>query len=53
MSSFINLHIVVPEVHIDGQSELHVDMGSVINLLCVIEKVSILYFYNVISVWNR
>jgi len=39
MSSFINLHIVVPEVHIDGASELHVDMGSIINLLCIIEKV--------------
>ncbi|VVC35881.1 Hypothetical protein CINCED_3A010949 [Cinara cedri] len=38
MSSFINLHIVVPEVHIDGPSELHVDMGSIINLLCIIEK---------------
>jgi hypothetical protein len=41
MSSFINLHIVVPEVHIDGPSELHVDMGSIINLLCIIEKVSV------------
>lgn len=49
MSSFINLHIVVPEVHIDGASELHVDMGSIINLLCVIEKVCHWYFKNVIK----
>lgn len=49
MSSFINLHIVVPEVHIDGQSELHVDMGSIINLLCIIEKVRDSCFINAIK----
>lgn len=49
MSSFINLHIVVPEVHIEGQSELHVDMGSIINLLCIIEKVSDSSFTNAIT----
>lgn len=31
--------MVVPEAFILGSGELHVDMGSTINLVCIIEKV--------------
>lgn len=40
ISHFVNLQVVVPEVFILGSGELHVDMGSTINLVCIIEKVS-------------
>lgn len=40
MSHFVNLQVVVPEAFILGSGELHVDMGSAINLVCIIEKVS-------------
>lgn len=39
LSHFVNLQIVVPEAFIQGSSERHVDIGSVIGLVCVIEKV--------------
>uniref|UniRef100_A0A8W7PZC8 Ig-like domain-containing protein n=1 Tax=Anopheles coluzzii TaxID=1518534 RepID=A0A8W7PZC8_ANOCL len=32
------LQVVVPEAFILGSGELHVDMGSTINLVCIIEK---------------
>lgn len=37
----MNLQVVVPEAFILGSGELHVDMGSTINLVCIIEKVSL------------
>lgn len=37
----MNLQVVVPEAFILGSGELHVDMGSTINLVCIIEKVSV------------
>lgn len=40
ISHFVNLQVVVPEAFILGSGELHVDMGSAINLVCIIEKVS-------------
>lgn len=40
LSLFVNLQIVVPEAFILGSDEHHVDAGSVINLVCIIEKVS-------------
>jgi hypothetical protein len=40
ISHFVNLQVVVPEAFILGSGELHVDMGSTINLVCIIEKVS-------------
>lgn len=40
ISHFLNLQVVVPEAFILGSGELHVDMGSTINLVCIIEKVS-------------
>lgn len=42
VSHFVNLQIVVPEATIQGtkSGEHHVDIGSIINLVCVIEKVS-------------
>lgn len=40
MSHFVNLHIVVPEAFILGSGEHHVDTGSTISLICMIEKVS-------------
>lgn len=39
ISHFVNLQVVVPEAFILGSGELHVDMGSAINLVCIIEKV--------------
>lgn len=44
ISHFVNLQVVVPEAFILGSGELHVDMGSTINLVCIIEKVSIMLF---------
>ncbi|XP_044739915.1 sialoadhesin-like [Chrysoperla carnea] len=38
VSLFVNLQIVVPEAFILGSSERHVDAGSVIRLVCVVEK---------------
>ncbi|KAF4529047.1 hypothetical protein B566_EDAN006068 [Ephemera danica] len=38
MSHFVNLHIVVPEAFILGNGEHHVDIGSTISLVCIIEK---------------
>ncbi|KAI4468926.1 defective proboscis extension response dpr -related [Holotrichia oblita] len=39
VSHFVNLQIVVPEATIQGGSgEHHVDVGSVIDLVCIIDK---------------
>lgn len=38
ISHFVNLQIVVPEASIQGSMERHVDLGSIISLVCVIEK---------------
>lgn len=38
MSHFVNLHIVIPEAFILGNAEHHVDPGSTINLVCIVEK---------------
>ncbi|XP_043466149.1 zwei Ig domain protein zig-8, partial [Leptopilina heterotoma] len=38
VSHFVNLNIVVPEATILGSGEHHVDVGSIINLVCVIDK---------------
>lgn len=43
ISHFVNAQVVVPEAFILGSGELHVDMGSAINLVCIIEKVSALF----------
>lgn len=40
ISHFVNLQVVVPEAFILGSGELHVYMGSTINLVCIIDKVS-------------
>lgn len=42
VSHFVNLQIVVPEAKIQGtgSGEHHVDVGSVIDLICIIEKVT-------------
>lgn len=46
VSHFVNLQIVVPEAFIQGLAERHVDVGTVISLLCIIEKVSsIMHIY--------
>lgn len=39
MSHYVSLQVVVPEAFILGSGELHVDMGSALNLVCIIEKV--------------
>ena len=39
LSHFVNLNIVIPEAFILGSGEHHVDVGSIINLVCIIEKV--------------
>lgn len=38
MSHYASLQVVVPEAFILGSGELHVDMGSALNLVCIIEK---------------
>ncbi|XP_043585021.1 hemicentin-1 isoform X2 [Bombus pyrosoma] len=38
LSHFVNLNIVIPEAFILGSGEHHVDVGSIINLVCIIEK---------------
>ncbi|CAG9563665.1 unnamed protein product [Danaus chrysippus] len=38
LSRLVHLHIVVPEAFILGADEYHVDAGSTINLVCIIEK---------------
>ncbi|KYQ55210.1 hypothetical protein ALC60_05835, partial [Trachymyrmex zeteki] len=38
LSHFVNLNIVIPEAFILGSDEHHVDVGSIINLVCIIEK---------------
>lgn len=40
LSHAASLHVVVPEAFILGSGELHVDMGSELNLVCIIEKVA-------------
>lgn len=41
LSRLVHLHIAVPEAFILGADEHHVDAGSAINLVCIIEKVPI------------
>ncbi|XP_076379997.1 defective proboscis extension response 12 isoform X2 [Megalopta genalis] len=38
LSHLVNLNIVVPEAFIVGSGEHHVDVGSIINLVCMIDK---------------
>ncbi|XP_072942885.1 igLON family member 5-like [Epargyreus clarus] len=38
LSRLVHLHIAVPEAFILGADEYHVDAGSTINLVCIIEK---------------
>ncbi|XP_013192634.2 zwei Ig domain protein zig-8 [Amyelois transitella] len=38
LSRLVHLHIAVPEAFILGADEHHVDAGSAINLVCIIEK---------------
>lgn len=45
MSHYASLQVVVPEAFILGSGELHVDMGSALNLVCIIEKVIFLSIY--------
>jgi len=39
MSLLVHLNIAVPEAFIQGNDEYHVEQGSTINLVCVIQKV--------------
>lgn len=39
LSRLVHLQIAVPEAFILGADEHHVDAGSTINLVCIIEKV--------------
>ncbi|XP_068620514.1 hemicentin-2-like [Battus philenor] len=38
LSRLVHLHVAVPEAFILGAEEYHVDAGSTINLVCIIEK---------------
>lgn len=40
LSHAASLQVIVPEAFILGSGELHVDMGSALNLVCIIEKVT-------------
>lgn len=44
LSHYASLQVVVPEAFILGSGELHVDMGSALNLVCIIEKVIWIYW---------
>lgn len=46
ISHYVNLNIVVPEAFILGSGEHHVDTGSVISLVCIIEKVRFEYTHS-------
>jgi len=46
----VNVQVVVPEAFILGSGELHVDMGSAINLVCIIEKVSCANYHHIIII---
>lgn len=50
MSHFVNLHIVVPEAFILGSGEHHVDVGSVISLVCMIDKVTLSNSFTVATI---
>lgn len=54
ISYFVNLFIAVPEAFILGNGEYHVEQGSNINLVCVIEKVSVMRQWNILwlSFWK-
>lgn len=39
VSFYVHLIIAVPEAFILGQGEYHVEEGSTINLVCIVEKV--------------
>ena len=41
ISQLYNLHVLVPTAYILGSDEYHVGVGSAINLVCIIENVSI------------
>lgn len=53
MSHFVNLHIVVPEAFILGSGEHHVDVGSVISLVCMIDKVTSTITFYISSLFLR
>lgn len=40
LSRLVALHVLVPEAFILGADEHHVDAGSTISLVCIIEKVA-------------
>lgn len=48
VSYLVHLIVAIPEAFILGNGEYHVEQGSTINLVCVIEKVSknIVYLSN-------
>lgn len=40
LTHFFNLHVLVPTAHILGAKDYHVQQGTVISLVCIIENVS-------------
>ena len=41
ISQFVNLNVVAPQAVILGNNDYHVELGSTIQLTCLIEQVSI------------
>lgn len=41
ISHLFNLNVLVPQAHILGAQEYHVQQGTVISLVCIIENVSV------------
>lgn len=40
ISHFFNLNVLVPSAYILGAKEIHVQQGTVISLVCIVENVS-------------
>lgn len=49
VSYLVHLYIAVPEAFILGNGEYHVEQGSNINLVCIIEKVKLILEYCIFS----
>lgn len=41
ISLHYNLHVVTPSAYIEGNGEHHIGEGSTLNLVCVVENVSL------------
>jgi len=50
ISHLFNLNVLVPQAHILGAKEYHVQRGTVISLVCIIENVRLIFSKNIYCV---